>query len=385
MFNSGHRQRVCRLMLRALLVFSVMFLAPGRWATAELAFPEDHGPHPDHRIESWYFSGRLSGEEDQQFGFHLGFFRLAVKPDAPRQPQIVNSAWAIQEIYRAEFGIADLRTGNFESYEHLSRTSLGLAGAQASPFRVWVYDWFAETYQSPGSQPALRLRAAWGGEASLELELKSAKPAVVPGAQPLIGTGTSRNAMRWYSLTRMVAAGTLKLGEDVHQVKGHVWLDRLWRDASFEFITASLESAERTGFLSAGQIAINRFALLLENGWELLIFQMHRRDGTGTPVPSGTLVYGDGSFRALSRDELVLSESRHWISADGTRYPAAWRIAVPADGIDLTVTPSAPDQEVRKTLRYWAGAVDVSGDAIGRPVTGHGHVALVGYGKQSDD
>ncbi|MDX1529361.1 MAG: lipocalin family protein, partial [Gammaproteobacteria bacterium] len=93
----------------------------------------------------------------------------------------------------------------------------------------------------------------------------------------------------------------------------------------------------------------------------------------------GSLIYGDGSLRELSRDDLTLSESGHWTSGDGVRYPAAWHIEIPADGIKLAVTASAPDQEVRETVRYWAGAVDFSGEAIGRPVSGHGHAALVGY------
>lgn len=372
-------------MSRALLLSLPVLLAVLPLRAAELEFPKDHGPHPDQRIESWYFSGRLAAEGDQQFGFHLGFFRLGVQPDTPERVEQGGSAWALREIYRAELGIADLASGRFQSYQHLSRAALDLAGARASPFRVWVYDWSAQAASGSDAQTSFRLRANWGEAAGVDLELKAAKPAVVPGGLPLVGAGGSRNAMRWYSLTRMLASGSLVFDGKVHQVKGHVWLDRAWRGASLEFITTSLGSGERAGFLTAGQIAINRFALLLENGWELLLFQMHRRDGSGTPVPGGTLIYGDGSTRALSRGELTLSESSYWTSPDGVRYPASWRIAVPSEGIELTVNASAPDQEVRETVRYWAGSVDLSGEAIGRAVTGHGHVALVGYGRPSLD
>lgn len=368
------------------LLFVVMLLfAPKGSVFAQLAFPQDHGPHPDHRIESWYFSGRLAGDTGRQFGFHLGFFRLGVRPDEPGKTQAGNSAWALDEIYRAELGITDIETGRFESYEHLSRNALGMAGAQASPFRVWVYGWFAEASLDSLSQPAFRLQAKWGAEAGIDLELKVAKPALIPGGQPLVGDGSSRSSMRWYSLTRMIASGNLEFGGRAHPVKGHVWLDRLWRRASFDQIIALLGSADHGAFLSAGQIAINRFALSLENGWELLLFQMHRRDGTGVPVPSGMLVYGDGSSRNLSRDDLVLSESRHWTGPEGVRYPAAWQIAVPSEGIDLTVAASVPDQEVRETVRYWAGAVDVSGETVGHPVAGHGHAALVGYARRLEN
>ena len=368
-----------------LTVALLLLLVPARWASGELAFPDDHGPHPDYRMESWYFSGRLSADDDSQFGFHLGFFRLGVEPDADEQEQAGGSAWRLREIFRAELGIADLKNGRFESAERLSRAALGLAGAQASPFRVWVYDWTAQADRGQGPRPVFKLHATRGDGARLELELKAAKPAIVPRGQPPMGGGRSRSGVKWYSLSRMVAAGTLTLDGRTHQVKGHAWLDRLWRDASLDFIAASLASAERTGFFSAGQLAVNRFALVLENGWELLLFQMHRRDGSGVPIASGTLIFGDGSIRNLSRNNLSLVESGHWTSSDGVRYPAAWRIEVPADGIKLTVTASAPNQEVRETVRYWAGAVDISGEAIGRPVAGHGHAALSGYAGRTQE
>ena len=368
-----------RLRVRRALTIVLLLLAPVRWSSGELEFPGDHGPHPDYRMESWYFSGRLSADTDHQFGFHLGFFRLGVESDAAEQTQSGGSAWRIREIYRAELGIADLKSGRSESAERLSRSALGLAGAQASPFKVWVYDWAARADNGQGPEPVFKLQATRADETILKLELKAAKPAIALRDQQVTGGRSSRSDARWYSLTRMVAAGTLTLEGRSHQVKGHAWLDRMWRDASFDFIAASLASAERTGFFSTGQIAVNRFALVLENGWELLLFQVHRRDGSGVPIARGTLIYGDGSFRDLGRDDLALVETGHWTSDDGARYPAAWRIEVPADGVELSVSASAPNQEVRETVRYWAGAVDVSGEAIGRPVAGHGHAALVGY------
>ena len=169
-------------MLRSFSIVSVISLALCPWAAAELAFPRDHGPHPDHRIESWYFSGRLAGEKDQQYGFHLGFFRIGVQADRPKGTHTGSSAWQIEQIYRTELGITDLSTGRFESYQHLTRSALGLAGARADPFRVWVYDWVVEA--APNSPTTFRLRASWGNEARLELEIKAAKRPVVPSGLP---------------------------------------------------------------------------------------------------------------------------------------------------------------------------------------------------------
>lgn len=372
-------------MLRALLIISVILLAPCRWASAQLVFPEDHGAHPDRRIESWYFSGRLTGEGGQQFGFHLGFFRLGVQPDAPKYTGSRTSAWAFHEVYRAELGITDLKTGRFQSFERLSRAALGLAGAQSDPFRLWVNDWFMQASSNAASNPTFRVHAQWGEQAKMSLELKAEKAALDPDNRQLFRNGSSPGSAQWYSLTRMTASGGMWFEGQHIKVNGEAWLDRLWRSVSFQLIETSLASAEPGSFLSAGQIAINRFALQLENGWELLLFQIHRRDGSGVPVWSGVLVYEDGSSLRLNRDHLQLSEIGHWTSQDGVRYPASWRIAVPAAGITLAVKAPVADQEVRGSVRYWSGAVDVTGQAKHRAVAGQGHAALVGYAGQAEE
>lgn len=377
--------RAPRSMIGTLLIVAVILAAPGGWVSAELAFPRDHGPHPDHSVESWYFSGRLAGETGQAFAFHLGFFRLGLESGSPGQRGGKRSAWAFEEAYRAELGITDLESGEFQSFEHLSRGALGLAGARSVPAKVWVYDWFMEVSSDAPSGPIYRLSAGWGEGVRLDLEAKAKKPALAPGAQPVLPGGPSRGAGQWYAFTRMTATGRLAFAGQSVDVNGEVWLDRLWREAAFDLIETSFARGDRGAFLSSGQIAVNRFALQLENGWELLIFQLHRRDGTGTPVPGGTLVYADGASRRLSRDELELTESGQWTSPAGARYPAAWRIAVPGERLDLDVRASVPDQEVRESVRYWSGAVDIRGTIADQAAAGQGHAALVGYAAQAED
>ena len=44
----------------------------------------------------------------------------------------------------AHFALSDIGAGRFHAFERFSREALGLAGAQASPFRVWLEDWAAQ-------------------------------------------------------------------------------------------------------------------------------------------------------------------------------------------------------------------------------------------------
>jgi predicted secreted hydrolase len=137
-------------------------------------FPADHGPHPEFRTEWWYYTGNLQGADGRHFGFQLTFFRVALAPAA-----IVRaSAWASHQVYMAHFALTDTAGRRFTAASRLSRAALGLAGAQAAPFRVWIDDWSAEG--TAGDAVPVRLRAAHD-DVALDLTLTAAKPIVLHG------------------------------------------------------------------------------------------------------------------------------------------------------------------------------------------------------------
>jgi predicted secreted hydrolase len=99
-------------------------------------------------------------------------------------------------------------------------------------------------------------------------------------------------------------------------------------------------------------------------------------------VQYGTLVTADGEARHVPPGSFTLEASSTWRSArTGVTYPSGWRITVPAEAIDVTLTPVLADQELDTRAStgviYWEGAVDVS-DARGAPA-GKGYVELTGY------
>ncbi len=111
------------------------------------SFPEDHGPHPEYRNEWWYITGNLDAENGQRFGFELTIFRFSLTPqtanEAPRGSE--SSAWTSNQVYIGHFAITDVDNEQFHVAQRYARGSLGLAGAQTSPFRVWLEDWSIET------------------------------------------------------------------------------------------------------------------------------------------------------------------------------------------------------------------------------------------------
>ena len=52
-------------------------------APRAFVFPRDHGPHPEFRVEWWYWTGNLRSAGGRHLGFQLTFFRRALTPDAP--------------------------------------------------------------------------------------------------------------------------------------------------------------------------------------------------------------------------------------------------------------------------------------------------------------
>jgi predicted secreted hydrolase len=316
-------------------------------------FPRDHGPHPEYAVEWWYYTGNLAGEGGRRFGFQLTFFRFAIAPEAPERA----SSWAASNIYMAHFALTDAADGRFYAFERFSRGAAGLAGASGEPFRVWLEDWSAEG-QGPQGTP-MRVRAAQDGVA-IDLTLDAGKPPVLQGDQGLSQkSAEAGNASYYYSLTRMPASGTVRVAGANHPVTGLAWMDREWS----------------TSALGPEQVGWDWFALHLDDGRDLMFYQLRLRGGGADPFSKGVLVAADGVYRRLARDEVALEPQGSWASPrTGGAYPAGWRLRVPADGIDLTLTPLLADQELPTTVVYWEGAVRIAGTQ-----GGYGYIEMTGY------
>ena len=340
------------------------------------SFPDDHGPHPDFRSEWWYFTGHLEGDGGRRFGYQLTFFRQALAPDMPERP----SSWATRQAYLGHFALSDVEGGRLHAFERLSRGAGGLAGAGGRPFQVWIEDW---SVQSIGDQAfPVRLQAR-DGDLALDLVLENQKPPVFHGEQGLSRKGeTPGNASYYYSLTRLGARGRVTLDGREIPVTGSSWLDREWS----------------TSVLGKEQVGWDWFSLQLDDGRELMVYQMRLEDGGVDPSSHGTLVAVDGTLRALEAADYRIEATGTWRSPRGATYPAGWRLQVAPEGrqghsapdgvrpnlkagsLVLEIEPLFADQELDVSFRYWEGAVDAYGTAGGEPVSGRGYVELVGYG-----
>jgi predicted secreted hydrolase len=325
-------------------------------AVRPFRFPQDHGPHPAYRSEWWYFTGNLEDAGGRHFGYQWTVFRFALRPDAGERA----SAWAARQVYMGHFTVTDVDGEHFYSFERLTREALGLAGAQAAPFRVWIEDWSVAANEATGGW---RLQAA-APAVDIDLELEPLKPVVLQGDRGLSRkSATPGNASYYYSVPRLATRGTLTLGDRQYAVHGSSWLDREWS----------------TSALDAGQVGWDWFGLQLADETELMFYRLRRRDGSVDPHSGGSFVDAQDHTQRLAADEVELTVLETWDSPRGGRYPARWRLQVPSLELDLDIRPLLADQELDLSVRYWEGAVRITGHRAGQPVAGYGYAELTGY------
>lgn len=346
-------------------------------APQELQFPRDQGPHPDFRQEWWYVTGNLDSAAGERFGFELTVFRFALAPTAPTstvssQPAAQGSQWRTRQIYLGHFAITDVARHRFRFAVKLSRGALGLAGADADPFAVWVGSW--RLGEPPARHPASPMSAratggAWRLQASepgyaLALAARPLMPPVLNGEHGWSRkSGEPGDATYYYSVPRIAVQGTLVRDGRPLQVQGLAWLDREWG----------------SGSLGPQEVGWDWFGLQLDDGSCLMFYALRDRDGAEDPYSAGTWVDTHGRAHPLSRADLRIEVLDHWTDAGGARYPSRWRLIAPALHLDLEVHPVLADQELVTSPRYWEGAADVTGTRAGQAVRGRGYVELVGY------
>ena len=137
-------------------------------------------------------------------------------------------------------------------------------------------------------------------------------------------------------------------------MEGLAWMDH-------EFFTHQLTET---------QSGWDWFSLQFDDGTELMLFRLRRKDGTADPYSAGTYVNAGGRATHLDREAFSVTPGRLW-----NRYPVEWTVRVPSLGIDVQLTTRLPQQELEsKQNRYWEGAIEINGTR-----RGSGYLEMTGY------
>lgn len=331
-----------------------------------LEFPGDHGPHAGYRTEWWYYTGNLTSEKGNRYGFQFTIFRTQLSPPGfeKKWPQ-PSSPWRTRQIYIGHAAITDLSGKQHLQGERAARATLGLsAGIQNGAVTdIFIHDW------SLHIAPDAHVLRVITDDFNYELRLVPEKLPVMHG-----DAGYSRKGSRpdqascYYSFTRLKTAGMLSVDGKIEPVEGFSWMDH-------EFSTAALES---------GLVGWDWFSLQLSDNTEIMLYLLREENGKIHPVSSGSRVNARGEIRHLVKDDFSVNVLKTWKSPQSDAvYPAQWRLRIHPLSLDLTISPNLPDQEMRALqstgIIYWEGSVSLTGMQKGRPLTGLGYVELTGY------
>ncbi len=324
-----------------------------------LVFPQDHGEHPGFQNEWWYLTANLQEIRPpfRRFGLQLTQFRFALAAESLPDGGPANNQWLRPQVYMGHLAITHASAGEHRQAERFSRPGAGLAGAGGSPLRIWLENWALEAQSTESIVPLQLLAEDAGAGIGARLQLNALKPRVLQGDAGLSVKNSRGGASYYYSYPRLSATGSLSWDGEVIDVAGLAWFDHEWSSNS----------------LSAEQAGWDWFSLQLDSGDELMFYRFRNRDGR-EGLSHLVLIDRQGLSRPVARGALRFEALGEWQSPSGVNYPAHWRLQIESLGVDIRVKPLLADQEMDLSVRYWEGAVAVSGSH-----QGYGYVELAGY------
>lgn len=323
-------------------------------APREFHFPEDHGPHPDYATEWWYFTGNVENQEGEELGYQITLFRVGLKAGLPSK----DSEWRSHQVFMGHLAVSDLSERKHHSEERFSRMNLGLAGARSTPLKVWLGEWSINGGHDKGLFP-IRLTAQ-GENIAIDLRLTSkGKFPVLQGDRGFSRKGYGQgNASYYYSYTRLMTEGEIRIGERTERVRGNSWFDREWSSSA----------------LASDQAGWDWLALQLDDGRDLMFYRMRDHQGKAQIFSNGVLVDKLGQSVKLNLKNTNLVPTDYWPNSEGVRYPIAWQLEVPEHQLSISIRAAFEDQEMDHSVRYWEGVVKVSGTQ-----SGVGYLEMSGY------
>ena len=316
------------------------FAVPQRGVPFE--FPRDHGPHPDYRIEWWYLTANLRGEDGRDYGVQWTLFRTALAPVDDGAP------WTTSQLWMGHMGVTT-PDDHFHA-ERLARGGIGQAGVEAEPFRAWIDEWSME-----GDTPAQVRLTASGETAAYDLAMSATGPFVPQGEDGYSVKSETGQASYYYSQPFYEVEGTLTLPEGEVAVTGTGWMDREWSSQ----------------FLADGQTGWDWFSLSFDSGERMMAFRL--RDAERGDYTSATWIGSDGTPTPMEPGAATLTPLGE-AEVAGRTVPVRWRIELPERGLDVTAEPVNERSWMGTSFPYWEGPMRISGTHGGR-----GYLEMTGY------
>ncbi|RSK37504.1 hypothetical protein EI290_02310 [Hymenobacter metallilatus] len=341
--------------------------------TERAQLPQEEAVHKQNSLEWWYFTGHLRDvKTGEQFGVEYVFFHFNLT--GKRDWQMVN--FALTDPQRQQFRY-DYKV---QRLPQLLEPQLPISLSTQKKGQRW-------TLGGQTGEYVLQGRMADHPGYAINLRTTPHKGLLLHSGTGYENYGDVARA-GYYSYPRMSASGTIEVDGKMHEVQGYLWYDRQWncnsvtnKGIGWDWFSLQLDEP-----------------LLTESGrtdptgavghHEIMTYQLFDRNSSRT-VSGGTYSGASrGNEVDLQAQDFQLEVLDYWTSPHSRlRYPSKWRLRIPSQEYDLTLTPLVADQELTLKLfagikmHYWEGMCRVEGTHHGRPVTGNSYVELTNRGK----
>jgi predicted secreted hydrolase len=321
-----------------------------------IRLPADAAMHKNWPNEWWYVTGHLRDAAGTHYGFELVTFKFG-------NARQIDPLLRVNTLYRIDLALTDETHKRFFSHiEYIvpspgkpvlstSRLKLRMVGSNASLSvdTVGVKDL---AYHLVDRMPA----------GAIALTVRTARPPLLEGGKGLeqISDGYSY----YYSLTNLVTTGSITLHGKKLAATGLSWMDHQWGKWNW-----------------LGQPGWDWMAIQLADGTSLSLVNF--TSGPRRSTKAATIGLSTGS-QVFTRNATMTPLGQTWTSPrTHIIYPLAWKVKVPAIGLDAVVTTSVPNQEMVDPLEpfstYWEGSGRIVGTLHGRPISGLTYTELAGY------
>jgi len=318
-----------------------------------LKFPDDHQPHPEFRIEWWYFTANMKDGEGRDWGLQWTLFRQALDANTDLE------GWDSNQLWMAHAAISSPRGHRFE--QRFSRGGTGQAGVEVrGSFNAWLDDW---QWRAPGRSMFPAQLDFSVAEQRVSMQLESTTDWVLHGHQGYSQKSAQGQASYYYSQPQIRIKGSIQTDNEEIALTGIGWLDREWSSQP----------------LAKNQAGWDWFSLHLADGHKLMVYRL--REDDGEDWVSGSWIGVDGETRSLAAAEIELIEASSRVIEVGEKQvlelPLEWQIKLPMMNKQWQIKPLYDQQWMATRFSYWEGVVlveDQHGQAAGK-----GYMELTGY------
>src|SRR5258707_8797725 len=312
------------------------------------AFPGDHGPHPDYRIEWWYVTANLVDSAGVIHGAQWTLFRQASRPGAQQE------GWANQQIWMGHAAVTRADTHRYS--EAFARGGVGQAGVEARPLLAWIDSWQMRGLDQMRDDTIAPLElTASGADFAFALRLDADRALVLQGDAGYSRKSERGQASYYFSQPYFKVAGNITIDDKPVEVAGRAWMDREWSSQPL--------ASDQTGW--------DWFSLHFASGEKFMLYRLRQKDGRNDLFGNWTDP-GGRSIEITSADNSITPTT--FAELEGRKIPVAWHVAIPRFALSIETFPLNAKSWMGTSFPYWEGPIIFKGSH-----SGVGYLEMTGY------